>query len=179
MLEPDGQNHHGKLPECLSLSQVVYVHVLGLSLTALPGGDRQTTSVRRLHGTIVDDPSSSSPYLGISMFIKAKTLPMLTFVPSAGVDNQDIQRAPSERGRRSPSPRSTRLSFPKNRSTPELAHVGTEKTRIRFSLDVEAAAAAAAECDMSRLVRRYLASEGHIKGWLCLPCLGMTVVADG
>lgn len=76
----------------------------------------------------------------------------------AGVD---ILREKSERGgARSLSPRPGDLHIPKNRSTGNLlAHSGTEKARIRFSFD----AGAAAEYDMSRLVRsvRFLDGEGY------------------
>ncbi|KAK2630223.1 hypothetical protein QTJ16_001043 [Diplocarpon rosae] len=60
----------------------------------------------------------------------------------------DSHCEPSERGRRSPSPGPSQLAIPKNRSTPNFAHGGTEKARIRFSYD---AGLAAAEYDtMSR-----------------------------
>lgn len=71
--------------------------------------------------------------------------------PSPGVEQP---RGSSDRGRRSPSPGPAQLSIPKNRSTPNFAHAGTEKARIRFSFD---AGLAAAEYDtMSRLVSRHL-----------------------
>ncbi|CAL3964699.1 unnamed protein product [Diplocarpon coronariae] len=47
----------------------------------------------------------------------------------------DLHRGPSERGRQSPPQGPSQLAIPKNRSTPNFAHGGPEKARIRFSFD--------------------------------------------